>query len=742
MRITTRSARVAMACAAMWAGTTVLAAEQVVLPVGHEPQAQYRTIQAALDAAPEGAIVRVGQGEFDEEVIIRRPVVLEGAGWERTVIAPPQVSVEEAAQALQDAQVQAAGRKDSQDQAAIMRELRDKLRRTAIRIEGTKGVVVRGIKVAGRPGNPETVWLMPDGLVVLERAGATISRCAIVGSPGCGILILDGSDADVRHSLIAGMWNTGIVVGERDRQKVRATIADCDVRNCYYTGVIIAPGQQATVQRCRISGAAWHGIRYDDASPTIEGNRIFANARCGIYASGGTAATVKDNLLAGNEMTGMWCLFANADTVSGNTFACNGREGLAVSGASRPAVERNIFCSQPSAIVCSSLRDEPPEAQNTGSPRPRENIFWKNGTNVKRLEADFLTSQPAAAQGGAEEVDPGFVDPGHGNYALSDASPARKKGIGAARPLPEPGPWPIQEAERAIIPDGPGRDSKLWKTGRPDARPATQPSIAPVTPPPSAPALSPARAPTPDAAGAAATPPAASRPFPESLAQYHALVAELDAELAAYRASMPLFAHFSEVYLKDVIPLIAEGEKAQKWLEDASKGGAKPDSSNYEEPKTRQARLNILATIYKDVYPEFSKAMLTGRLTMDHAQGRIYFGTFLAHFRAADTSLSRPLTQHYPDPDKEPYGYRLFARDLMMMALPATIPLRKMVEQIPPDLQEKQGELSQLRGQLVQHAKTPAQTARLPAPYVEPYLKKIQDGEAKTAMADKRPAGQ
>ena len=51
---------------------------------------------------------------------------------------------------------------------------------------------------------------------------------------------------------------------------------------------------------CR-SGTAWHGVRYDDASPTLTANHIFANARSGIYASGKTSAIIKDNLFTANE---------------------------------------------------------------------------------------------------------------------------------------------------------------------------------------------------------------------------------------------------------------------------------------------------------------------------------------------------------------------------------------------------------------------------------------------------------
>jgi hypothetical protein len=70
---------------------------------------------------------------------------------------------------------------------------------------------------------------------------------------------------------------------------------DSDVRNCYHRCVTLVT-EEATVERCRISGSAWHGIRYDNCSPKILNNHIFGNARSGIYASGQTRATVVGNV--------------------------------------------------------------------------------------------------------------------------------------------------------------------------------------------------------------------------------------------------------------------------------------------------------------------------------------------------------------------------------------------------------------------------------------------------------------
>ena len=59
---------------------------QVILRV---PQ-DYPTIQAAVDAAPEGATILIGPGTYVEQVTIAKSLTLEGSGIGVTILEPPQ----------------------------------------------------------------------------------------------------------------------------------------------------------------------------------------------------------------------------------------------------------------------------------------------------------------------------------------------------------------------------------------------------------------------------------------------------------------------------------------------------------------------------------------------------------------------------------------------------------------------------------------------------------------------------
>ena len=96
-----------------------------------------------------------------------------------------------------------------------------------------------------------------------------------------GVTILDGSDLQIENSLVAALRGTGVAAGPGTKLRM----CDSDVRNCYHRCVTLVT-DLATIERSRISGSAWHGIRYDNCSPKILNNHIFGNARSGIYASG------------------------------------------------------------------------------------------------------------------------------------------------------------------------------------------------------------------------------------------------------------------------------------------------------------------------------------------------------------------------------------------------------------------------------------------------------------------------
>jgi len=425
-------------------------------------------IQRRIDAAAPGDTVRLEPGLYKESLIINKPLTLEGAGWDKTVV----MKVKPVVQSFEDIQrmmLQRLSKAESDTQreemaAQMKKELAEKLSPTALRVENAQDVVVRGVKFTSPGGHIEgTSMSLP--IVAFDRSGVQLEDCAVIGGPGDGIHILNAADVKIERTLIAAVWGTGVAVGGRTGAPSRMHLQDCDIRNCHYAGVRIATGSNdARIERCRISGAAWHGIRYDSTSPRVVNNLIFGNARSGIYASGDTAAVVSGNLFYANEMCGISCWFQNADTIEGNTFAENKRSGLEILGASAPTVRRNIFHGHPTGVFLGNIGSESRFAQSSGMVALDNNLFWANERNVAwRHDADTTETIAPGQETHTLQTEPQFVAPATKDFSLAAGSPARREDIGVADPIPLASPWPLQPEERAIIPEGETRDSRQWR---------------------------------------------------------------------------------------------------------------------------------------------------------------------------------------------------------------------------------------------------------------------------------------
>jgi len=411
-----------------------------------------QSVQEAIDKAPEGATIKLAAGTFQESITITKPVTLQGAGWEKTTIGPgstgplTQKQKDEFFAALE-------ATSDRQERAKIALAFVNRQPLPALTVKNAKGVVLRGIRFRGpATGDPEG-GLSNESLVSFVNATGSLRECAIVGPFMNGIMIHNGSDVQIENSLVAALWGTGVGAGPGTKLRM----SDSDVRNCYLRCVTLVT-DQATVERCRISGSAWHGIRYDNCSPKVLNNHIFGNARSGIYASGRTSATVVGNVFWRNEMDAMSCWFNNVDTIEQNTIIGNLREGIAVVGGAKPTLSRNIFVRNPIAVTCSKVASPGQSSVEgpSGKPKLEANFFFENPEQILEGKDAWLLPPDSRSD------DPKVAGPGD-SFRLAADSPARLAKAGAADPVVFASPFPIQPEETSIIPDRDTRDFSKWK---------------------------------------------------------------------------------------------------------------------------------------------------------------------------------------------------------------------------------------------------------------------------------------
>jgi parallel beta-helix repeat protein len=666
----------------------------------------HRTIQEAVEAAAAGAVILIGPGVYEERVKIEKPLTLKGAGWEKTTIMTRNVAADKFQLELLAFSVRIGERvkkvKTKEQREAIMQEFAAEFsdKHATLLVTNTEGVIIRNLKISS-PGRIVEGRVLPVPVIKFRNARAQVLGCAVIGSPGEGMRVAGGSDVEVRNCLVAAVWSTGIVVTGNKGGIAKARIQDNDVRNCHYAGIVIRPGcDSVVVKGCRISGSAWHGIRYDGASPAITGNRVFDNARSGIYASGKTAATVKNNVFYKNKQSGVMCQANNGDTIENNTFASNGREGLRIRAKCRTTIRRNIFFGHSKAVTFSS------GAGLADGCRLEKNVYWENEAAVVGAEVKPGINKEIIS------VDPLFVDVSEKDFSLAKESPALQKGIGVAVPISFSSPWTLQPEEMAIIPDEDTRDSRKWKKPA-KTKPMEGKQVGAL-------GKEPAGDKDSDITGKEAP------GFEQLLKEYKGLVSELDAGLAAYRASMPVFDKVAELYKnKFFISLEVQVQAAGARLKEFREQGHNLKSSKYNKKEAEKVVARIAGAIYRDVYSEFQKALEAGQLKITDEQEKIYYHACYFHFMTAEP-VSEPFEAHYPY-KKDTVEYNLFLRDLGQLVGMATSPLKKMVWQLPAELEDEKRKVNGLYEQLVKAKERSKADIPLPPKYREAYLKSLQE---------------
>lgn len=449
------------------AGVTADGAEGSLLVVAADGSGTYRTIQSAVEAAEDGSVIEVRPGRYVGPVRIEKRVEVRGVGWEEVTLTSEMAGEMKEIDARMRERFGgggAVGRGPKPD-AAEVEEVLGEFGFPLLKVKGSDGVVISGLKlVHGMKGDKNR--LMGMSLVDFDGTKVTMRDCAVLGGPGNGIAVRNGSTVTVTNCLVAAQWGTGIAIGGRDDLVTRAEIVDSEIRNCYHRCVTIRSEREVRVERCRISGSAWHGIRYDDCSPVVEGCLIAEHARSGIYASGKTAATVRNNVFWRNAMGGISAWFANRDVIEGNTFVEN--TGVSIIARTAPTIRRNLL--ERSGVAITQSRTEgvgEDEVLGLEEIEIEGNVFVENEgiwrgmadekAGIKRVKGSVLEGK------GNKDGTVGVVEAGK-DFRLSEEFLKAYPNVGSRASFAKESKWPLQPEEKAIIPEDPTtRDWRQWK---------------------------------------------------------------------------------------------------------------------------------------------------------------------------------------------------------------------------------------------------------------------------------------
>lgn len=394
--------------------------------VALDGQAPHRSVQAAIDAAAAGAVIRIGPGTFDGRVAVGKALTLVGAGADATTL-------------IADVSMAPGERRHlGENEAAI---------RPTLAVDVVGDVVIRDLALTGR-----SPWkldeLRDDAVVLVVRANARFERCAIWNCGANGVIVGTDAALALEHCLIAAIGSRGVLV----RGGKRTRISDCDLRDCGSSCISLSGGSDDIIERSRISGSRWPAVFAYGGSPTIRGNVFFDNDHAGLdtYRS---RALVEDNLFLEQKLDGMSSTSANDDTIRRNTFVNNGRMAVSVEGGATPKIHKNLIVGSPLGVAGNEIGGREAE-YFAGRLHLDGNWFWETdrvavvpATDGATGYADVPWRDLEAA--GNVRAAPGFADPEHGDYSLPASAPARAAGVGALAPLSAKSPWPLRPEEIA-----------------------------------------------------------------------------------------------------------------------------------------------------------------------------------------------------------------------------------------------------------------------------------------------------
>ena len=261
---------------------------QVILRV---PQ-DYPTIQAAIDAAPEGAIILISnfplKGIYYEEVIaIRKSVTLRAEAFTAFIRGPDPLRVRALGfsaviNIVSDVPIQVALEDLNISQGEMM---------NVMWVNGPARVILKKAYISYYYGG--------SGLVVEDSAHVTLQDSIVSGFFGDGLQVRNASVELISSQVTGTKWNLGLSVSGTSQVSLqKSTVSGHD------GGILVVGPAQLTLQDSLIAGnevgmEITYNIYEQPAVVTIERSQISSNRHAGLLNQG-SIVELSDSFVIGN----------------------------------------------------------------------------------------------------------------------------------------------------------------------------------------------------------------------------------------------------------------------------------------------------------------------------------------------------------------------------------------------------------------------------------------------------------
>jgi Right handed beta helix region len=337
-------------------------------------RADDQSLGKRISAAPEGATVTVAAETISEPLTIDRSLTVRGKSVEESVL-----------EVTADRPALAVGRK------------------AEVTIES---MTIRWQLESSEPDpGPPTAVSVRDGTL-------TLRDCRIVAmshSKRCPSAVMADGFSHVR---LENCTFEGFEFAVNAMGGAEAIIVDSVLHNPGHCGASVFADSTLTVERCLVTGSAYHGLRATGGTLVATDNLIIENKNRGIYLGNKPAkATIRRNAFIGNG-TGISGFATTSGTIEENVFLDSEYSAIDSRDTCELTIRKNILQGNARGFVlfAESGRNRVLLGANT---------FWKNRTDTENAQrpADSLL------------VDPQFADVESGRLTVT-AEKVRSAGHG------------------------------------------------------------------------------------------------------------------------------------------------------------------------------------------------------------------------------------------------------------------------------------------------------------------------
>jgi len=258
------------------------------------------SIQLAIDAAPEGAVICLPAGEWEEHITVRKNLTLRGAGPEESTIRGlrPDTAV-----------IRVYTPTDEEGMVVL----------EGLGMAGGSGMYGPGLLVEGASQVAVTdcaVFENGYGIWLKGTAQATLSGTHVFENAATGIWLADSSHSAITNCTVCDNAFSGIWLTGETQSVIERTIAQGNRE-----GISLTASSQANIEHSRIVGNQRRGVSMNEfARVSITGSSVVENGWEGVYIAGSAELTLEGNTIQENQRYGV-LLFERPCIATDDVFA-------------------------------------------------------------------------------------------------------------------------------------------------------------------------------------------------------------------------------------------------------------------------------------------------------------------------------------------------------------------------------------------------------------------------------------